>query len=282
MTTLAWILVPMLLGSAEAKGPKKGQAPEAPPAPTEGWVTETGALGACWAPPNFEAMGIGDRRIARNVTMEAMKEQWSGARNDGVAFASVIVDNLETVLLGYPEKIEAVARDNLAQCRSAMKGGGTGGWESWLTTLPRKLTEGECRKPLDVTMFWYMDIGTGWQGAADVCQGDEIRIWSTEKDYYKVDDGGPWINAAGDPAKPASGEGYLCTVEGCLAGQVVLRFRGQSGAEVIKPVGLELRFVAPEHGVIEFAVNDLSFFNNVFKVERGLQHRTAVTYEPVE
>lgn len=282
MASAAWILVPLLVGSAEAKGPKKAAVVEAPPAPTEGWVTEPGATGACWVPPDFEAMGIGDRRIARNTTLEAMKEQWSGARADGVAFASVTLSNLETVLLGYPDKIEAVARDNLAQCRSAMKGGGTSGWETWLASLPRKLTEGECRKPLDVTMFWYMDIGTGWQGGADVCQGDEVRIWSTAKDYYKVDDGGPWINAEGDPSKPATGDGYLCTVEGCRAGQVVLRFRGQSGAEVIKPVGLELKFTAPEHGVIEFAVNDLTFVNNVFKVERGMQHRTAVTYEPVE
>lgn len=280
-----WILVAGLVGTCAAKPakapkPKKGEPVVV--APTEGWITEEGATGACWVPPDFEALGAGERRMARNISMEAMKEQWTGLRNDGVSFDAGMIEGLETVLLGYPEKTEQVARDNAERCKAAMRGGGTEAWGTWLTTLPRTLTANECARPLDVTMFWYMDIGMGWQGPASVCAGDKLRIWSSERDYYKVDDGSAWINADGDRSKPATGEGYVCTTESCYAGQVVMRFRGQSGVELIKPVGLELLFTPPEHGQIEFTVNDTTYFNNVYKIERGLQHRTSVTYEPVQ
>ncbi len=277
-----WILVAGLCTTAEAKPNKKKKGDEGPPPPTTGWIQAEGAMGACYVPPDFEAMGLGDRRAARNDAMVAIKSQWSGERNDGVAFEPGLVEGVETVLLGYPEKTEDVAKRNLDLCRAAMTGGGTAGWQAWLEKLPKQLTDGECVRPLDTTMYWYLDIATGWQGGMGICQGNTVRVWSSANDYYRIDDGGPWINSEGDRNKPATGEGYLCTTEGCYAGQLILRFRGDSGVEVIKPVGLELKFTAPEHGTIEFTINETNYPNNIYKVERGLQHHTAVTYEPVQ
>lgn len=279
MRSTVFVIAVALAGTAHAKGKKKDVGP---PPPTSGWIQAEGALGACYVPPKFEELGLIERRAARNDAMEAMKSQWGGGREDGVSFDGGVIEGVETVLLGYPEKIEDVARKNADLCQAAMKGGGTDAWAAWLGALPAKLVQGECMRPLDTTMFWYLDIGMGWQGPAGICKGDSVRIWSSEKDYFRIDDGGPWINAAGDLSKPATGDGYVCTTEGCYAGTLVMRFRGDDGVEVVKPVGLDLKFVAPSHGQIEFTVNDTTYFNNVWKVERGMQHHTAVTYEPVE
>lgn len=274
-------LVTLLVVSCAAKKGKRKKGEE-PAGPLLGWHQAEGATGACFHPPDFEAMGLLDRRAARDQVLQEILGQWKGGRADGVALDEAIADGVETILLGYPEKIEQVARDNLAQCQKAMGGGGTDAWSAWLRGLPTALVKGECMRPLDATMFWYADLGMGWQGPASVCDDDVIRVVGSSMDMYRVDDKGPWINAAGDPDKPARGAEYPCNIEGCLVGQLVLRFRGESGVEVVKPVGLELVFDPPEHGQIEFMINDTTYFNNEFKVERGMQHRTAVTYEPVD
>lgn len=277
------VLVLGLVLAGPALAGKKSKKNAEPPAPLVGWQTAEGAVGACWYPPAFADLGVSDRRMQRNESLSAILGQWKGERGDGVQFDERLVENVETVLLGLPEKIEDVAAKNLELCRKAMAGGGTGAWDQWVQSLPRSLTKGECSRPLDDTIFWYADLGMGWQGGTSICADDKVKIWASAADEYRVDDNGPWINAAGDPAKPTAGlDGYLCTTEGCLAGQLLVRFRGQSGAEVIFPVGLETVYSPPEHGQIEFAMNDTTYFNNVWRVVRGIQHRTAVTYEPIE
>ncbi|MCB9664851.1 MAG: hypothetical protein H6732_12120 [Alphaproteobacteria bacterium] len=280
----AWtvLLLGLLVASPALAGKKKKKGDE-PAAPLVGWHQAEGATGACWHAPDFESLGIADRRQARSETLTAILAQWKGEREDGVAFDGRLVENVETVLLGLPEKIETIAPKNLELCTKAMAGGGTAAWDQWVQSLPRSLTKGECARPLDDTIFWYADLGMGWQGGTSICSDDKVKIWASAADEYRVDDNGPWINAAGDMSKPTAGlDGYLCTTEGCYAGQLLVRFRGQSGAEVIMPVGLELIYSPPEHGQIEFAINDTTYFNNVWRVVRGIQHRTAVTYEPLE
>lgn len=276
---LSWIL-PVLVLSCGAKKPKKKS--DVPTGPIVGWHTEEGWTGSCYYPPDFATMGGGERRIVRQEALEAVMSQWKGARDDGISFDPVHIENVETVLLGHPDKIEVLVAENLTHCQAAVKGGGTTAWADWLVGQPRKLMEGECRRPLDSTMFWYLDIGTDWQFAAGVCDENVVKITATATDEYRVDDKGPWINALGDPKKPATGPDYPCNIEGCLAGQLVLRFRGDSGAQVIKPIGLELVFDPPEHGVIDVMINDTSYFNNEFRLVGGIQHHTSVTYEPVE
>lgn len=271
----ACILALALVASCKKKAPE-------PVGPIVGWHTDEGAMGACYHPPDFSEMGMGDLRQARSEALSAMMTQWTGQRDDGISFDETVATGVETVLLGYPEKVDGVVLTNLQHCKTAMAGGGTSAWDAWLRSLPGKLTAGECLHPLDLALNWYVDIGMGWQGYADVCEGEPVEITASSMDYYRVDDKGPWINAAGDPDKPASGADYLCTLEGCLAGQLVLRFRGASGAEVITPIGLGTVFTPPEHGIIEFSINDTSYFNNVWKTERGVQHRTSVIYAPVD
>jgi len=251
-------------------------------APQVGWVQEEGWMGSCWVAPDFSGMGMGERRIARSETMDAIMGQWRGDRGDGVSFDERTITNVETQLLRFPDKIEKAAAGNLEQCRKAMAGGGTGAWSSWLETLPRQLLAGECTTPLDVVMYNYIELGTAWQFPAGVCEGDPIKITASRNDYFKISDDGPWINADGDPALPAAGGDYLCTTEGCFAGQLVLRWRGTDGAEIIRPLGTSLVFTPPGHGTIEIAINDTTLYDNEWKVERGVKHRTQITYEPAE
>jgi len=279
MSLLKRLLPALLVMTCAAKG-KKAKGP--PPPPPVGWHQEVGWASACYNPPEFGTLGLVDRRSARDEALRAMMDQWSGRRGDGISFDDRVIDNVETVMLGTPEKIEVAATENYKQCAAAMISGSTDAWKAWLSTLPARMLQGVCRRPLDDTMFWYLDIGAGWQFSASICEDDVVEITATASDKYRVDDGGPWINADGDTSKPAVGQEYPCNLEGCYVGQVVMRFRGQSGLEIIKPVGTRLVFDPPEHGAIEVTVNDTSYFNNVFRVERGLQDRTGITYTPLD
>jgi hypothetical protein len=89
-----------------------------------------------------------------------------------VAFEPGVADDVETVLAGYPDKIEQVTIDNLAWCTKAMTGAGTDGWGAWLIGLPAALTKDECRAPLDQAMYMYLELTTGWQGGASICADD--------------------------------------------------------------------------------------------------------------
>lgn len=279
MARRTYFLPLLLVFTCAAKKPKKGAAPPPPPV---GWYTQEGWTGECYNPPDFAALGTVDRRSGRDEALRAMMEQWSGRHGGSPSFESTHVDAVETVLLGTPEKIEIAASENHAECVKAMAGGGTDAWGSWLKGLPARMLKGVCRRPLDDMMFWYLDLGSGWQFQASICDDDVVEITATESDKYRVDDGTDWIDVNGDRSKPATGPDYPCNLEGCYAGQLIMRFRGESGAVVIKPVNGRLVFDPPEHGSIEITVNDTSYFNNVFRIQGGLQDRTGVTYTPLD
>lgn len=258
--------------------------PPEPAAPKLGWVQTDTMKAACYYPPDFATLGPGDRKIARSTAIKEMMTQWTGGRGDGISFDSDMITDVETALLGEPEAVEAIAAKNAAQCETYMTtGGSTSGWSSWLTGLPAKITEGECWNPLVDTWFNYLDLARGWQNRAPVCQGDKVAVKGTEIDYYRIEDGGPWINAAGDTSKPTSGNPEMpCHQEGCFAGMLVVRFTGESGATVTWPAGLGVVITAPEHGYIEVAVNDDNLSDNKFKVESGLEHHTGIEYKPAK
>jgi hypothetical protein len=192
------------------------------------------------------------------------------------------VTDLETVMLSKADRIETVARENLEQCKAAMSGGGTGAWEAWVTEIAGRLTEGECPyAPLDYTAFNYLNINSDWQNRLPVCKGNKISIGGTEGDYFQIQEGGPWINVAGDTSQPASGS-LPCTIEGCFKGQLVMRFTAENHVTQVIPVGLGIEFVAPDHGVIEVMINDDTFFDNKYKVENRLEHHTGIEVKPAE
>ena len=273
----SWWLIPLLFVSCAAK--KKVVEPEKL---TVGWYKASAWKSACYFPPAFSEMGVGDRRMARDAARQAMSDQWSGSRNDGVQFDPATADAVNDVFLGSPEKVEIAAGENYEQCVKFQETGDLSAWTAWTETLAGRMLKGVCRHRLDDTMFFYLDIGGGWQFQASICEDDKVEIKATTQDEYRVDDGGPWINANGDRNKAAHGDAYPCNIEGCYVGQVILRFRGESGAVLIKPVGESLVFDPPEHGTIEVMANDTTYFNNVFKVEHNLQHRTGITYEPID
>jgi hypothetical protein len=271
----------VLLGLAAASvlvGCKK-KPPDA--GPKVGWVQSEGWKGACFYPKDYAALGPGDRKMARQDALEQMLTQWRGSRGDGVQFDDILVENVETTLLGRPEAIEEASQKNAELCEQYMASGDTSGWSTYLNALPGRLTAGECNTPLIDTWFNYLNIGIGWQNKAPVCQGNVVQITASAIDYYRITDKGPWINSAGDESQPTvAKDGWPCKEEGCFAGMVIGRFVGESGIEQIFPVGNQTTFRAPEHGSIEIMINDTVYYDNKFKIESGLEHHTSITYEP--
>ncbi len=249
--------------------------------PLLGWHAQTGWPGACYYPPAYAQLGPGDRRLARQSALEAMLAQWQGEREDGVSFDRDRVTRFETVLLGQPALIEEVSVENLAQCERAMADGGqTAPWEKWLAAAPDRLTEGQCKyRPLDYQLFDYLDVGRAWQIPANVCEGNKVLIKGSTIDEYRIEDKGPWINVHGDTSRPSLGTKLPCNIEGCYAGMLIARFTGDSGAELIFPVGAERTFVAPEHGRIEVRINDDTYFDNAYRVVGSIGHHTAIEYQ---
>ena len=223
----------------------------------------------------------GPKRVSWQETRDAMLAQWRGERGDGVTLRDKAVTDLETVMLSKGDRVEVVARENLEQCKTAMStGGGTTAWDSWVTEIAGRLTVGECPyAPLDYTAFNYLNINAGWQNRLPVCRGDRIVIHGTDADYFQLEEGGPWLNVAGDPNQKATAA-LPCNIEGCLKGQLVLKFTSDSHVTQVIPVGIAIEFLVPEHGQIEVMINDDSLSDNKYKVERGLEHHTGVEVKP--
>ena len=268
---MTWMLLIMM---AEAKKPK------VPPPPPVGWVREANWKGDCYYPPDFGGMQEADRKMARASTLDQMKAQWLGQREDGVTFDANVVDDVETTLLGRPVQIEAVAAQNLEKCKAVMAGGSVDSWASFLGSLKGKLTAGECLQPLTYTLFDYLDIGTGWQRPIILCQGNKAHITGTVSDKYRVKDDGPWITVEGDKSMPATGADMPCNIEGCFFGQLVGKFVTDKGVEVVFPIGSGTVFEAPENGTMYYQINDTVWYDNKYYKSSTIEDRTAITVDP--
>ena len=265
----------LLAGFAHAK-----KAPKTPPPPIEGWHHEEGWKGDCYYPKNFAALGEGDRRAARADTLAALKSQWDGGRDDGVSFDSNVTDDIQNTLWGRPEKTEAMAKQNLDLCVAAMKSGDTSNWQAWIGGLNGALNAGECNNPLANTLFDYLDLGVGWQRPVSMCAGDKAHIFGTVQDRYRLSDKGPWMNIEGTK-DPAIGTDWPCNIEGCTVGKLVAKFTGESGVELLFPVGADANFEAPENGTLMFSINDNTWYDNKWFTNGRVDDHAAITIEPV-
>ena len=70
-------------------------------------------------------------------------------------------------------------------------------------------------------------------------------------------------------------------MEGCHPGTLVMKYTTQSGVETLYPVSPELIFEAPEHGTIEYRINDDTFFDNVWFKNGSIIDHTAIEVSPV-
>ncbi|MDG1483611.1 MAG: hypothetical protein P8R54_28735 [Myxococcota bacterium] len=258
---------------------KKDTASAPPPV---GWFSEEGWTMQCYFPPDFDTMNETDRRMKRSQSMDEMLSQWGGKRDDGVSFGDDLVMEVETVLLGRPDNIQAVLQQNLNKCKQAAGGGGSAEWKSWAGGLAAVLTEGECGIPLDYTMFDYLDIESGWQRTLSICQGNVIRISGSESDQYRISDKGPWMNVAGDTSGSSAGADWPCNFEGCYPGQLIMRFVSEAGIETVMPVGLELIFEAPEHGKISYRINDVTLYDNKWYQQGSIIDHTSIEITPMD
>lgn len=271
------VLVPCLVLSVAAKKDKKKKKKKGnePVVELVGWNPVAEGAGQCYFPPKWEGMVEGPRKIARAEALSAIIGQWRGDQGDGISMDDKLVMNVETILFGDPADVEAIAGENLEWCRKHFEGNG-GGWEDWAMTLPKRLTAGECKGSLlPLEMHDYLNLSAGWHMPQPFCKGERVRIDVSNKDFYRVDDKGPWITADGD-AEGAKDE-LPCTT--CKRGQVILKFKNYDGTiEDIQPVGTELVYTMPDHGTIMIRINDATPADNAWKVERGLQHHAGVSY----
>ena len=276
------VLVPCLVLSVAGKKDKKKKKKDkgAPAVELVGWqpAGPEGA-GSCYHPPKWDGIGAeGPRKLARAEAIAAIVGQWRGDRGDGVQMPERLVTNVETVLFGDPADVETIAGENLAWCEKHFAGNGAG-WADWATGLPTRLTAGECKGSLlPQEMHDYLNLSSGWHMNMGFCKGEKILISASNQDYYRVDEGGPWITADGDPDKVASGD-YPCTDQGCKVGQLLIRFKNYDGSiDIVQPGGTETVFTMPDHGSIWVRINDKTPADNAWKVEGGLQHHTGVSY----
>lgn len=275
-TLMALLMMAAWSTDADAKRKKKKKRKGETPV---GWVDSDEGQPACYYQPKWDSLNEIDRRMKRSEAMDEVLNQWRGQRNDGVSFDEDLIDEIETTLLGRPEKIEAFVAANTEQCVA----NDMGAWKSWGKGQKAALTVGECNHPLDYTMFDYLDIGTGWQRPLRICKGDRIRLTGTLNDQYRLSDESPWITVEGDPAQPTTGAEWPCNLEGCFAGMLVMRFVGKgSGIESIVPVGNKAVFTAPEDGEISYRINDTSFYDNTWHKSGSVIDHTAIEVSPAQ
>ncbi len=253
-----------------------------PAGPIVGWHREEGWTMDCYHPPNFDNLNELDRRVAREMAMDEVIKQWRGQREDGIHFEETVVEDVETTLLGRPEKVEVISRENLTKCKSvataSMK---KEAWYTWISGLKSSLTAGECNSGVADTIFDYLDIEMSWTRNFKICTGDRIVISGTANDKYKIEPNGPWINVAGDPNRPAVGTDLPCATDECYAGQLLMRFTAEAGGwEEIIPVGERHVFVASQHGFISYTINDNTYYDNEWYQSGGLVDHTAIEISP--
>jgi hypothetical protein len=265
----------------------KKKAEEAPP--PVGWHTveatkkDPGWRGSCYNPPAWDKLPETDRRMARQQALAAMKAQWLGQREEFVSFSAIMVEDLETTLLGRPDKIEMVTAKNAEYCVQVMsQGADTEPWSTWLSGLPARLTAGECNNPLDYQLIQYLDINRDWQEQVPFCKGNRAVIEASPSDNYRIVKGGDWINADGDPSQPASDATLPCNFDGCFLGQLVGKFVTEQGVVTVFPVGTRKEFEAPENGTFSFMINDTTFYDNDWRSQGTITDHTAVTVSPAE
>ena len=278
------LLVPCLLltvgGKKDKKKKKKGQEEV-----RVGWVKPSEeAGGSCYYPPAWDDMASGPRGLARAPAIQDVLSQWKGERGDGVTMPEKYAYDLETILLGDPKDIEAIAMENATWCEKRMAGAATDEeWAGWVATLPARLTAGECRGSLlPQEMHDYLNIGGGWHMRMPFCKGETIVIAASTQDYYRVTEKGEWINTIGDTSKSVSGSEWACTLEGCYHGTLVCRFTNyDKSIQQVFPCGDGgTMFTMPDHGHIDLQINDDAWHDNDWKVEGGMQHHTGVSYLP--
>lgn len=256
----------------------------APAAPIVGWHAEEGWTAKCYFPPDYDSVeatgGDSARRSARQTSLEAMMSQWQGKRDDGVMIDEGVIEDVESTVLGRPETIEQVSRQNLDYCKQVMgNGASTDGWASWLRNLPGKLTAGECLAPLRNTYFDYLELGWSWQFPVEMCAGDKAKITATSADKFRIAKDGEWITAAGLEGQQASGE-FPCTGEGCWKGMLVGKFTTQDGFEETFPIGITTVYRATAHGTLTISVNDDAWFDNAWYKTGAIEDHTGITIEP--
>ena len=132
------------------------------------------------------------------------------------------------------------------------------------------------------TVFDYVNITTEWEREFSICKDNKIRISAAPKDKFPNTEGGDWITVTGDPNQSAQGTNLPCNVEGCLRGQLVLRFVSEDGVETILPIGAGITFTAPAHGTISYTINDDSFFDNKWYQAGGLIDHASIELAPAE
>ena len=268
-----------------ACGPKKPAEPEKP---KEGWNQEPESSVFCYYPPSFSSLSEFDRKEALGAAFDAMISQWKGERQDGISMSGELIESVEIIMLGDMSKVEGVARDNLSYCKQyAANKSAINPWKEWFSGLPSKLRMGECDHHFSyIVPSADVEIDVDWEPTEPaqfrICKDDKIRVRASSADRFQLEEGGPWITVEGNPEVSTAGSTtHPCNTEGCLEGQLILRFKSDTMEEIV-PIGTDGTYTAPDSGLIYYGINDDSFYNNKWYMENGVIEHATVRIEPIQ
>jgi len=288
MSNLSGHAAAALVGIALLTACPKNTPP--PPEAPEGWQT-VGDL-ACFYPPVFDGETNEIRRKdLRSTTWSELARGFRGEVAGGTAMDADALMDLELVLLGHPERIEAFSQDALQRCEAAAQGA-VARYVAWLDDAAGRLSATDCNRGLIYEVHDFLEATTGWQHRLHMCKDDRIRIEvSGGGALYTVWDTGndedtPWIGVLGGLN---SGPAPDSPCPDCRAGELLLRFEVDNGGTIISPFypvdedaiaqiyadtedtrsSLSVEFVATDHGFISFAVNDSTDYDNRFRDANG-------------
>ena len=102
-------------------------------------------------------------------------------------------------------------------------------------------------------------------------------------DRCHLEPGGPWITVDGNSEVSTAGsDRHPCNTDGCLEGQLAIRFQSKSGLTEVVPGGSDGTYTAPEEGVFTYGINDDSPENNKWYNSIGLIEHADIRIEPVQ
>jgi len=253
--------------------------------PFDAWTTVSGK--SCYRPPNFATVAEGERRFVRSKAYAEASKRWRGEKEPDFSVRSYIYEQLENGLMMQPERIESMLVQDFEKCQAYQAGRlSAEAYQTFYQSLVDGMAQQDCSHAAYDLVTQYLEVNKRWQVETLVCKDEAILIRGSEGEFTvegkEKDEDTTWITVQGDPKQPATDPNLPCHTAGCFRGQLVARFEERNGKETIFPIGKEKLFVAPAHGRISFAINDVELFDNRFRVRNQVTDYLTVEIFPAK
>lgn len=254
--------------------------------PPNSWTSINGK--SCYVPPDFASItDLSERRFARSKAFGEASKRWQGEKDPEFSIKSYVYSQLEDGLMTQPERIETVLAKDLEKCLAWAEGKlTTDEYQAFFQSVVDQMAQSDCSHPDFDLVTQYLEVTKRWQVETLLCKNEAVLIRASEGQFTvegKENDADTvWIGVSGDAQQPATDPSLPCHTQGCFKGQLVGRFVDRTGNETVFPVGKEKLYVAPAHGRISFAINDVELFDNRFRVKNQVTDYLTVEIYPAK